>query len=252
MSFVFKVFEHCYNSVRDGKLIEKENSRDKEYHFQDWFKSRLEELESNFDEPSRNTYPDFRMVNEALGFELKGLQYPGRITNYDSNSQVPTGLHNGRTVYYVFGRYPKEPLNPKKYPVHDLIICHGDFINSDHEYIHKNKSVKGFGSYGDIMIRDRKMYVAPTPYALTEGTENQITLIVPSDLVAPEGFRSIGELVRVETEKLIVGYEFDLITNEIKAKKIDNPSSGLEHRFKAYRVSSDKGPLVSLKEEDDK
>jgi hypothetical protein len=54
------------------------------------------------------------MVNEPLGIELKGLQYPGRITNYDSNSQVPTGDHNGRTIYYVFGKYPKEPLNPTK------------------------------------------------------------------------------------------------------------------------------------------
>lgn len=250
MSFVFDVFEHCYNSIRAGKLIEKESTRDKEFHFQDWFKSRLEELNRNFDEPSRNSYPDFRMVNDALGFEIKGLQYPGRITNYDSNSQVPTGLHNGRTVYYVFGRYPKEPLNPKSYPVHDLIICHGDFINADHEYIHKNKSIKGFGSYGDIMIRDRKMYVAPTPYALTEGTENQITLIVPSDESIPDGFRAVGELVRVETEKLIVGYEFDLVTNELKAKKIDNPKAGEEHRFSAYRVSSDTGPHVSIKADD--
>ena len=46
----------------------------------------------------------------------------------------------------------------------DLVVCRGDFLNADHTYVHKNKSVKGFGSYGDIMIRDRKMYVAPTPF----------------------------------------------------------------------------------------
>lgn len=247
MDIVFNIFEHCYNSIRKGKLIEKENSRDKEYHFQDWFKSRLEELTINFDEPSRNSYPDFRMVSETLGFELKGLQYPGRVTNYDSNSQVPTGMHNGRTVYYVFGRYPKEPLDPKKYPVHDLIVCHGDFINSDHEYVHKNKHIKGFGSYGDIMIRDRKMYVAPTPYSLTEGTENQVTLITPADVTMPKGFREVGKFTRVETKEIIVGYEFDLVTNEIKAKKIKNPNAGVNHEFVAYRVMSDKGPAVSLK-----
>lgn len=250
MSFVCEVFEHCYNSIRGGKLIEKENSRDKEYHFQDWFKSRLEELNENFDEPSRNSYPDFRMVNTALGFELKGLQYPGRIASYDANSQIPTGVHNGRTVYYVFGRYPAEPLDLKKYPVHDLIICHGDFINADHEYIHQNKHVKGFGSYGDIMIRDRKMYVAPTPYALTEGTENQITLIVPFDELMSKRYELVGELVRIQTKELIVGYEFDLVTNEIKAKKIDNPKAGQEHRFAAYRLSSETGPAVSLKADD--
>jgi hypothetical protein len=36
----------------------------------------------------------------------------------------------------------------------DLVVCHGDFLNADHEYVHKNKNVKGFGIYGDIMIRD--------------------------------------------------------------------------------------------------
>lgn len=247
MNFVFEVFEHCYNSIREGRLITKENARDKEYHFQDWFKQGLESLRYNFDEPSRNSYPDFRMVDRPIGFELKGLQYPGRITNYDSNSQVPTGLHNGRTVYYVFGRYPKEPLNLKAYPVHDLIVCHGDFINADRNYVHKNKNIKGFGSYGDIMIRDRKMYVAPTPYALTKGTENQVTLIAPANVQPPGRFRVVGNITRVETGKLLVGYEFDLITNELVARQIDNPSAGVEHEFTAYRVSEDRGPAVSLK-----
>ena len=54
----------------------KESRRDKEYHFQDWFRERLEELGENFDEPSRNSYPDFKMVSHTLGFEIKGLQYP--------------------------------------------------------------------------------------------------------------------------------------------------------------------------------
>ena len=57
----------------------------------------------------RNSYPDFRIVSHIEGYELKGLAYPGRDASFDSNSQVPTGLHNGRTIYYVFGRYPKIP-----------------------------------------------------------------------------------------------------------------------------------------------
>jgi len=43
----------------------------------------------------------------------------------------------------VFGRYPAEP-DGNSYPVFDLVICHGDFLNADHDYIHKNRSVKGF------------------------------------------------------------------------------------------------------------
>jgi hypothetical protein len=47
-------------------------------------------------------------------------------------------------------------------------------------YEHKNKSFRGFGSYGDILVRDRKMYVAPTPFALAEGTAHRRTLILPA------------------------------------------------------------------------
>ena len=47
-------------------------------------------------------------------------------------------------------------------------------------YIHKNKSLRTFGAYGDIMIRDRKMYVVKTPYALADGLAGQRTLIIPA------------------------------------------------------------------------
>jgi len=55
----------------------------------------------------------------------------------------------------LFGRYPADPADDD-YPVIDFVLCHGDFLNADHTYVHKNKSIKGFGTYGDIMIRDRK------------------------------------------------------------------------------------------------
>jgi hypothetical protein len=79
-------------------------------------------------------------------------------------------------IYYVFGRYPAKTID-KHYPVFDLVMCDGDFLNADHSCVHKNKNLKGFGSYGDIMIRDRKMYVAPTPFALLNGVERQVTLV---------------------------------------------------------------------------
>ena len=55
------------------------------------------------------SYPDFRLVASTDGFEVKGLAYPGREANYDCNSQVPSGSHNGRTIFYIFGRYPADP-----------------------------------------------------------------------------------------------------------------------------------------------
>jgi hypothetical protein len=113
-------FRNCVEAIRAGMLITRESRTDKEFHFQNWFKNRLGELGLPFEEGGRNSYPDFRMVQVTHGFELKGLAYPGRDATFDSNSQVPTGHHNGRDIYYVFGRYPKEP-DGNSYPVLDLL-----------------------------------------------------------------------------------------------------------------------------------
>jgi len=247
------IYAECVTAITNGELIESVSSKDKEFHFQNWFQKRLDRLNIHFETSGRNTYPDFRIVQTTEGFELKGLAWPGREKNYDCNSQVPTGTHNGRTIYYVFGRYPsdlseyKETTNGKKqYPIIDLVVCHGDFLNADHNYIHENKSVKGFGSYGDIMIRDRKMYVAPTPFALTEGTTGLITLIIPDCQKVDSRFKCVGDLVRIEAEEIIVGYSFDLRTNKITSKTTKNNNSGKEHGFKAYRLKEQSDKVVSL------
>ncbi len=253
MSVVLDVFAQCVAAVQQGELIESVSSKDKEFHFQNWFQKRLETLGLFFDTAGRNTYPDFRMVNSPDGFEVKGLAWPGRERDYDCNSQVPSGFHNGRQIFYVFGRYPAD-LSPypaqtsghRYYPVIDLVICHGDFLNADHGYIHKNKSVKGFGSYGDIMIRDRKMYVAPTPFALTEGTTGLMTLILPENMAVDDRFQLVGTLLRVEASELVVGYSFDLRTNHLLAETIANPTAGATHLFKAYRLTSQTSRPVTM------
>ena len=242
---VITIFIKCVKAITQGVLIQRVSSTDKEFHFQNWFKDRLKETGFNFEIGGRNSYPDFRMVKSTDGYELKGLAYPGRSTSFDSNSQVPTGFHNGRNIYYVFGRYPKNP-DGDEYPVLDLVICHGDFLNVDHEYIHKNKSVKSFGSYGDIMIRDRKMYVVPTPFHLIKGLAHQCTLILPTDTRRNKNIMSVGKLIRREASELIVGYSFDLKTNQIIPKKIPNSSKGKEHIFQAWRAKGASSQKVSL------
>jgi hypothetical protein len=244
---VFDIFQRSANAIRDGKLIRRETRRDKEFHFQNWLRERLEETRQNFEEGGRNSYPDFRMVSFTEGYEAKGLAYPGREMNYDCNSQIPTGNHNGRTIFYVFGRYPAES-DGDTYPVLDLVICHGDFLNADHEYAHKNRSIKGFGSYGDILIRDRKMYVAPTPCGLVSGVAHEQTLILPKEFSIVEGFRKVGHIVRKETTRLITGYKFDLQRNAIWPKTVPNPHAGLEHEFYAWRLTGKKAPAVKLRE----
>src|SRR5438128_1030229 len=135
---ILAVYRRCVEAIRQGSLIERVSSTDKEFHFQNWFRTRLSETGLNFEVGGRNRYPDFRMVATTDGYELKGLAYPGRYADFDSNSQTPSGLHNGRTIYYVFGRYPKRP-DGNAYPVLDFVVCHGDFLNADHDYIHENK-----------------------------------------------------------------------------------------------------------------
>lgn len=245
MTVLYDVFAECVRAIDNNELIEAVSAKDKEFHFQNWFQKRLMALRLDFDELGRNTYPDFRLVNHPEGYEIKGLAVPGRDKNYDSNSQIPTGLHHGRTIFYVFGRYPQD-RTAKEYPVIDLVICHGDFLNIDHEYVHKNKSVKGFGSYGDIMIRDRKMYVVPTPFALTTGTIGTKTLIVPQQFPIDERFTKVGDLVRVEASELVIGYSFDLRTNILSAEKIPNPNAGNVHRFSAFRLSGQSGKEVTM------
>lgn len=244
---VSTVFRQCVEAINRSVLIVRESDKDKEFHFQNWFKVRLEETGFHYESGGRNSYPDFGLVKFTDGYELKGLAYPGRDANFDSNSQVPTGHHNARTIYYVFGRYPKKP-DGNKYPVLDLVVCHGDFLNADHDYRHKNRNVKGFGSYGDIMIRDRKMYVVPTPFHLVEGTAHHHTMILPADMEPGDGFTMVGDLRRVEASSLIVGYTFNLKTNELTPETVSNPGAGREHRFRAWRLNGSPMDPVSMRQ----
>mgnify|MGYP006291109411 FL=1 len=242
----FTIFSACVNAINQGVLIKRVSKSDKEFHFQNWFEDRLDEIGIHFDKSGRNAYPDFTLVKFTEGFEIKGLAWPGRESTYDSNSQVPTGYHNGRDIFYIFGRYPKVEKRSHEYPVIDLVFCHGDFLNAHHEYVHKNKNVKGFGSFGDMMIRDRKMYVAPTPFALADGLTGTRTLLIPESWKPPKTLKAVGRMIRVESSNLVVGYEFDLKTNQISAKTVPNLSAGKEHCFVAYRMKSDSDNTVSL------
>lgn len=247
MSLVCAVFRECVQAIRGDILIERNSRTDKEFHFQNWFKSRLDRIGENYDESGRNTYPDFTLVRFTEGYELKGLAYPGREANYDCNSQIPRGEHNGRQVFYVFGRYPAKP-DGNRYPVLDLVVCHGSFLNSDNTYVHDNKNFSGFGSFGDIQVRDRKMYVAPTPFALADGSAHHRTLILPAEMPVDNDCHEIASLIRREVENMVVAYSFDLRSNEIRTLQVPNPNAGREHVFRAFRLEGDPIAPVTLRE----
>ncbi len=64
-----------------------------------------------------------------MGYEVKGLGWPGREANYDCNSQVPRGIHNGRTIYYVFGRYPSGADDNEMHPSHSFVADRDRQVN---------------------------------------------------------------------------------------------------------------------------
>lgn len=245
-SIISETFLACAEAIADGILIHRESTQDKEFHFQNWFQAVLKRESRQFDEPGRNTYPDFRLVHHSLGYEIKGLGFPGREKDYDCNSQIPHGVYRGRQIAYVFGRYPKNPDNPN-YPVLDLVMCHGSFLNADDSYVHKNKSIRGLGSYGDILLRDRKMYVAPTPFGLLESIERQVTLILPAAWPTPSELIDVGQITRTEALQKMTGYTFDLTVNELTATWKDNLTGGKTHDFIAYRHPNYIGSTVKLK-----
>jgi hypothetical protein len=91
------------------------------------------------------------------------------------------------------------------------------------------------------------MYVAPTPFALTEGTTGQRTLIVPEDVEVGDGLERVGTLVRVEAESIVIGYHFDLVSNVLTPTLPENPSAGVKHTFAAYRVEGSGGGEVIMR-----
>lgn len=247
MAYAAAVFEKCVNAIRRGELIHRTGDKDKEFHFQNWFKRRLDELGVAYRVGKRNSYPDFMIDLSSEGYELKGLAHPGRWATFDSNSQAPHGRHSGQDIYYVFGRYPRNPESDS-YPVIDLVLCHGSFLNTHHDYAHENKSFRGFGSFGDILVRDRKMYVAPTPFAIAEGTVLQRTLILPESEPVPSHLKPVGVLLRRESDRIVAAYSFGLRVNELTTTEIANPNAGLEHRFVAYRLDGDPLAAVQLRD----
>jgi hypothetical protein len=134
--------------------------------------------------------------------------------------------------------------------VHDLVVCHGDFLNPSRHYVHRNHNVPNFGAYGDIMIRDRKMYVVRTPYAIADGLAGRRTLILPSGSDVPDGFQTVGVLERREADEVAVSYEFDLQRAELRTLSERNPNARKLHAFTAYRLRGGDQTPVSMTTKD--
>lgn len=76
-----------------------------------------------------------------------------------------------------------------------------------------------------------------------------MTLILPEDMDSDPRYKEVGRLIRVEAKKLVVGYTFDLRTNELRAERVTNPNADTEHSFIAYRLTSQTAKPVSMSEQ---
>lgn len=91
------------------------------------------------------------------------------------------------------------------------------------------------------------MYVAPTPYALAEGTAHARTLIVPRGFPVDPDLVRVGELIRREVEQVSVGYTFNLKTNLLTTEMVPNPGAGREHLFDAFRLNGETATRVVMR-----
>ena len=73
-----------------------------------------------------------------------------------------------------------------------------------------------------------------------------MTLIIPEGFGDDDRFQVVGRLTRIEADSLVVGYTFDLRTNELKAERVPNPRGGTEHRFVAYRLKAQAAKPVAM------
>lgn len=133
--------------------------------FSDWFEDGLENYKIL--KLGDNSHPD--LIVDGVGFELKSLKTNGKI---QFNSTIPCGgfqhgIHSGE-CYYAVARYTTD----RNYGyLKDFTICDGDFFNHDRHlaFSHLNEQEKGFGDYGDGIVRFRKMYSFPSPIRSVPG-----------------------------------------------------------------------------------
>ena len=91
------------------------------------------------------------------------------------------------------------------------------------------------------------MYIAPTPYGLVSGADRQITLILPENYPLDPRLEVVGNLNRVAADRLVIGYSFNMTTNEITPEYTNNPSADNIHSFVAYRAKGVGGPEVCMR-----
>jgi len=160
---------------------------------QDWFRDRLESAGLPYKQQGKNTYPDFwvgdalaeitEIAREPESYEVKSLALVrGRACrkDIDFNSTIPSGQKGGSSAFVLFFLYTGSGADLRF--VHTISLAHGDFFNCDQVIAaeHRNSSTNNFGSYGDGIIRHRKMYRFPHPIETDPTAFGRVRLTVPT------------------------------------------------------------------------
>gem|GEM_PF-2127486 len=64
--------------------------------------------------------------------------------------------------------------------------------------------------------------------------------------VVDDRLKSVGELERVESDRILTSYTFDLTNHVLSSQFIDNPNQDKLYTFIAYRVKDSDSSPVSL------
>jgi hypothetical protein len=70
-SAILTVFAHCIRAIHSGKLIHRTSRQDKEFHFQDWFRTRLEESGLHYKRKSTELWKPWLITSTNRGHNLR-------------------------------------------------------------------------------------------------------------------------------------------------------------------------------------
>jgi len=197
-----------------GDVVATARSKDdKEYFIQDWVAERASAAGLGVVQSGRNAYPDFWLTGRTtFGNEVKSLARkangePARA-DMDFNSTVPRPTIDGNSCVITFAVYEKSADLERR--VTTVCLTDVALLNADDSLVHRNYSIAGFGSYGDGLVRNRRMYRFTTPVRIGRdfGTQenggrsieimDKATLILREGLLAARDAHAQG-LVRIGT-----------------------------------------------------
>lgn len=225
-----KLFSAVSAAHDEGVRAIKRSPEDKEYFIQDWVLKRLHTVGLDVRQSGRNSYPDFWFSDEdaTVGNEVKSLAHqmngkPAR-TDLDFNSTSPKPVLNGVDCSLTFALYRAAASGSLEMNVTTVCVADAAFINDDATFEHVNASVKGFGSYGDALIRNRRMYRFDHP--VTIASRQGVDLRDLATLIVPEGVQEsveatgihvnrIAQVLRRPAAEQLVAYTIDVRTGEL-------------------------------------